>query len=147
MCPITAARHSSKVSQKIHLNPPNCCISQQHRWIYKILTYVWMCAKSLQSSLTLCNPMDYSPPGPSVSGILQTIILEWVAMSSFRGSSWTRNITRSSCVSCIAGRFFTIEPPGNIHLQMLSDKDTKPFHYLSRLSHPPSQSMPFPSLK
>ena len=40
-------------------------------------------AKSLQSCLTLCyNPMDYSPPGSSVHGILQTKILEWVAFSS-----------------------------------------------------------------
>ena len=36
---------------------------------------------------TLCNPMDCSPPGSSVHGILQTRILEWVAMPSSRGSS------------------------------------------------------------
>ena len=39
-----------------------------------------MHAKSLQLYLTVCNPMDYSPPGSSVHGILQTRILEWVAM-------------------------------------------------------------------
>ena len=38
------------------------------------------CAKLLQSCLTLCNPMDRSPPGSSVHGILQARILEWVAM-------------------------------------------------------------------
>ena len=38
-------------------------------------------AKSLQSCLTLCDPMDSSPPGPSVLRILQAIILEWVAIS------------------------------------------------------------------
>ena len=38
-----------------------------------------MYAKSLQSCLTLCNPMDCSPPGFSVHGILQARILEWVA--------------------------------------------------------------------
>ena len=43
-------------------------------------------AKSLQSCLTLCGPMDCSPPGSSVHGILQARILEWVAVSSFRGS-------------------------------------------------------------
>ena len=37
-------------------------------------------AKSLQSSPTLCDPMDSSPPGSSVPGILQARILEWVAM-------------------------------------------------------------------
>ena len=39
-----------------------------------------MCAKSLQSCPTLCNPMDCSPPGSSVLGILQARILEWVTM-------------------------------------------------------------------
>ena len=38
-------------------------------------------AKSLQSCLTLCNPIDSSPLGSSVSGILQARILEWVAIS------------------------------------------------------------------
>ena len=38
-------------------------------------------AKLLQSGLTLCNPIDGSPPGSSVPGILQARILEWVAIS------------------------------------------------------------------
>ena len=38
-------------------------------------------AKLLQSCLTLCDPMDCSPPGASVHGILQARILEWVAIS------------------------------------------------------------------
>ena len=38
------------------------------------------------SCLTLCDPMDYSPPGASVHGILQVRILEWVALPSSRGS-------------------------------------------------------------
>ena len=42
-------------------------------------------AKSLQSCLTLCNPTDDSPPGSSVSGILQTRILEWFAISFSKG--------------------------------------------------------------
>ena len=39
-------------------------------------------AKSLQSCPTLCNPIDGSPPGPAVPGILQARTLEWVAISS-----------------------------------------------------------------
>ena len=39
-------------------------------------------AKLLQSCLTLCNPIDGSPPGPAVPGILQARTLEWVAISS-----------------------------------------------------------------
>ena len=38
-------------------------------------------AKSLQSYLTLCDPIDGSPPGSTVPGILQARILEWVAIS------------------------------------------------------------------
>ena len=58
-----------------------------------------------QSSPTLYNPMDCSPPGSSVHGILQARILEWVAISFSRGSSWSRDRTQ---VSHIAGRFFTV---------------------------------------
>ena len=39
-------------------------------------------AKSLQSCLTLCNPIDGRPPGSPVLGILQASTLEWVAISS-----------------------------------------------------------------
>ena len=55
---------------------------------------------------TLCNPTDHSPPGSSVHGILQTRILEWVAMPSCRGSSRPRDRT---CVSCLlhGNEFFT----------------------------------------
>ena len=49
-------------------------------------------AKSLQSCLTLCDPMDCNPPGSSVHGILQARMLEWVAMPSSRGSSRERNL-------------------------------------------------------
>ena len=60
-----------------------------------------------QSCLTLCNPMDCSPPGQnsSVHRILQTRILEWAAIPFSRESSQSRNQTQ---VSCIAGGFFAI---------------------------------------
>ena len=58
---------------------------------------------SSQSCPTLCDPMDYILPGSSVHGILQARILEWVAISFSRGSSWPRDWT---WVSCIAGRLF-----------------------------------------
>ena len=63
-----------------------------------------MHAKSLQSSLTLCNPMDGSPPGSSVHEILQARILEWIAMLSFRGSSQPRDRTCVSYIFCIGRR-------------------------------------------
>ena len=55
-------------------------------------------AKSLRLCLTLCDPMDHSLPGSSVHGILQARILDWVAISFSRGSSWPRDRT---CISCI----------------------------------------------
>ena len=58
-----------------------------------------VCAKLLQSCSTLCDPMDYSPPGFSVHGILQARILDWVAVPS-RGSSWPRDQTHICYVSC-----------------------------------------------
>ena len=63
-------------------------------------------AQSLQLRLTLCDPMDCSPLGSSVHGILQTRILEWVARLSFGEYSRPRDQT---CVSLflLAGRFFT----------------------------------------
>ena len=64
-----------------------------------------VCAESLPSCLTLCDPMDCSPPGSSVYGTLQTKILECVAMPSSRGSSQPRDQTHVSYVSCIGRRF------------------------------------------
>ena len=61
----------------------------------------------IQSSPTLCNPMDCSPPCSSVCEILQARTLEWVAVPFSRGSSQSRNQTH---VSCIAGGYFTTEP-------------------------------------
>ena len=57
-----------------------------------------------QSCPSLRDPVDCSPPGSSVRGILQARILEWVAMPSSRGTSQPRNGTE---VSCIVGDFFT----------------------------------------
>ena len=57
-----------------------------------------MHAKSFQSCLTLCDPMDYSLPISSVLGIFQARILEWVAISCSRGSSPPRDQTHVSCI-------------------------------------------------
>ena len=53
------------------------------------------------SHVQLRNPTDCSPPGSSVHGISQAIILEWVAVSSSEGSSLPRDPTRIPCVSFI----------------------------------------------
>ena len=57
------------------INKPNCTclISSCHHFLFS--------AKSLQSCLTLCDPIDGSPSGSPVPGILQARTLEWVAIS------------------------------------------------------------------
>ena len=61
--------------------------------------------KVVQSCPTLYDPMDCSPPGSSVYGILQGRILEWVTISFSRGCSRQRDQTQ---LSCITGDFFTV---------------------------------------
>ena len=58
-----------------------------------------------QSCLILWDAMDCSLPGSCVHGTFQARVLEWVALSFSRGSSWPRDQT---LVSCIAGRHFTV---------------------------------------
>ena len=74
-------------------------ILKKNRYLFCILE---MCVhdKSLQLCPTPCNPMDCSPPVYSVHEILQARILEWVAMSSSRRSSRSRDRTCISYISC-----------------------------------------------
>ena len=71
-----------------------------------------MHARLLQSRQTLCDPLDCSPPGSSVHGILQARIQEWVAMLSSRGSSDPGMEPTSLVSPAFVGRFFTTESPG-----------------------------------
>ena len=66
----------------------------------------WICSVVSDS----LRPVDCSPPGSSVHGILQARILEWVAISFSRGSSWPRDWTRSPALQADT---LTSEPPGS----------------------------------
>ena len=72
------------------------------------IKYILQCVhpKSIQSCSTLCDPMDRSPPGSSVHGILQARVLEWVAILFSRGSSRPKDWSRVCSVSCV-DKFFT----------------------------------------
>ena len=59
-------------------------------------------AKLLQSCLTLCDPIDGSPPGSSVPGILQARALEWVAISFSNAWKWKVKVKSLSCVRLLA---------------------------------------------
>ena len=84
---------------------------RSHQMFLKLLIYwVWNThahthTHVTQSCSTLCDPMDCSPPGSSLHGILQARILEWVAIPFSRGSSRLRD---GAQVSCPAGRFFAV---------------------------------------
>ena len=71
-----------------------------HLWV----PYFWQ-SEFAQLYQTLCDSKDCSLPGSSVHGIFQASILEWVAISFSRGTSWPRD---GSWVSCTAGRIITI---------------------------------------
>ena len=66
------------------------------------LTIFAAAAKSLQSCPTLCDPIDGSPPGPAVPGILQASTLEWVAISSSNAWKWKVKVKPRSCVRLLA---------------------------------------------
>jgi len=59
-------------------------------------------AKSLQSCLTLCDPIDGSPPGSPVPGILQARTLEWAAISFSNAWKWKVKVKSLSCVRLLA---------------------------------------------
>ena len=77
-----------------------------------------MCA---QSSLTLCNPMNCSPLGSSVHGMLQARILGWVAMLSSMGSSQPRD-GNSLKSPAVAGGFFTTSATWETPLNCVNSK-------------------------
>ena len=78
--------------------------------------------------LTLCDPTDCSLPGSSVHGTSQARILERVAISFSRGSSQPRAQT---LVSCLAGGFFTTEPPRkSLHTDINKDRQQSRCRYI-----------------
>ena len=60
---------------------------------------IWYAAKSLQSCMTLCDPIDGSPPGSPVPGILQARTLEWVAISF--SSTWKWKVMKVKSLRCV----------------------------------------------
>ena len=71
-----------------------------------------MCILVTQSCQTLCNPVDCSPSGSSVHGVLQARILEWVAMPSSRGSTQPRDQIHVSWSPALQVDSLPLAPPG-----------------------------------
>ena len=96
----------------------------------------------LQSCPTPCSPIDYSPPGSSVHGILQAGILEWTAMPSSRGSSRPRDRIQ---VSRLAGCFFTHRATRGSHCFLPEAKLAhRSAHYCLAFGH--STNCPLPRM-
>ena len=93
-----------------HQNPDRNKIT--YHLLIQILNFLCVRSKSLQSCPTLCNPMDYSLPGSSVHGILQSKILEWVDLPSSRGSFQPRDWTFISCILHLQVGSLPLAPPG-----------------------------------
>ena len=118
-CPNTASRTNKEENTRALMtlitrkgqNPPDCWSNWPlpGLWFQFKVVYETLESESesevTQSCPTLCDPMDCSPPGSSVHGILQARILEWVSISFPRGSSRPRDQTQ---VSRIAGRRFNL---------------------------------------
>ena len=83
------------ISSSRRIFPPQglspCLLHLQHWQVDSLPLESPVCVLVTPLCLTLCDPMDCSPPGTSVHGILQARILEWVAIPSSRGSSGPRN--------------------------------------------------------
>ena len=94
--------------------PTQCISIPSHR----LSVCVCVCSVT-QSNLTLCDPVDCSPPCFSVHGIFQARIQGWVVTSYSRESFQPRDQT---FIFALAGGFFTTEPLGNHHIV--------PFKYL-----------------
>ena len=89
---------------------------QQHKWTMTVKVLV------VESCPTLCNPMDCSPPGPSVHGILQARILEWVAIP-FSGDLPDSGIAPRS--PTLQANSLPSEPPGIINYTPIKLKINK----------------------
>ena len=95
---------------------PNLCLFafintllSEYSYIHLFINFLWLLlycngrvsAKSLQLCLTLCDPIDGSPPGSPVPGVLQARILEWVAISFSNAWKWKVKVKSLSHVQLL----------------------------------------------
>ena len=101
--------HTSRTSHRKSLEKP--IILQRLTIISFPIFYTFILLVIItQLCSALCDPMDCSPPGPSVLGILQARRLEWVDIPFSRGSS---RPTDQTWLSSIAGRFYCLSYQGS----------------------------------
>ena len=118
------------------IKPPSSEAQSLNHWTTREVPRA--CAKLLQLCPTSWDPVDSSPPVPSVHGILQARILEWDAISSSRGSSQGSNLCLMS--PALAGRFFTTSTTWEARGSPLALQFS--LHWLSNMS--PNYIQPLP---
>jgi len=103
------------------------------------LKYIWNILQDrvinqglLVNHVQLCNPMDCSPPGSSVHGILQARILEWVAVPFSRGSSQPRDQTQSPTLQADSLPSELPRNPQNLRKQVIASISSDPQCYQTR---------------
>ena len=85
-------------------------------WVLHVCVSECVCVRPVtQSCPILCDPINCSLPGSSIRGILLARILEWVAISFSRGSSWPRDQTHISCIPCWQADSLPPALPGFYH--------------------------------
>ena len=96
------------------------------------------CAVCAQSCLTLCNPVDQSPPGASVHGIFQARILKWVAISYSREIFLTQGSNSVSSISCIGRKilYYSATWEALTENNLLASSRSQPFAYFPLSTQP-----------
>ena len=95
----SVAKEVSLKNLKSAHRPPPSIVSKE---AFMCIPFAAAAAKSLQSCPTLCDPVDGSPPGSPVPGILQARILEWVAISFSNAWKWKLKVKSLSRVWLLA---------------------------------------------
>ena len=90
--------HHSQAACQCVTARPSSIDAQKHDYERESVKVQECVCVATHSCPTLCDPTDWGPPGSSVPGILQARILRRVAISSFRGSSQSKNQTHISCI-------------------------------------------------
>ena len=103
----------SRIQDSGHLTSKFMHLATVHCACVCVCVRVLSCTKSRWLFATLWT---IARQDPLFVEFFQARILEWAAISYSRESSWPRDQTCISCVSALAGGFFTTEPPGKSHL-------------------------------
>ena len=95
---------------------PSFEVLWRHKWVnhWPLVTAAATAAKSIWSCPTLCDPIDGSPPGSPVPGILQARTLEWVAISFSNAWKWSESEVAQSCLTLSDPMDYSL-PGSSIH--------------------------------